>query len=133
MSLNLNFFLVRLLHFDNFCDWSSNVDVLAVFDEHLGLELAVGKHVFNVEFQLVGHVDKILVYLLDAIVEIGDVLVNTLLQSWWIKLLDEVLTDSFDDAGLVHDWAQWIFHLMCEVGSQEAQNFFLTFLQNLEI
>lgn len=105
MSSNLDFLLVRLLHFNNFLDGITDVDVLAVFLEHVGFKLAIRKHVFNAELQLVAHVNEILVDLQDAIFKIINVLISTLIHSRSIKLDDEVLADSFDDARLVHDRA----------------------------
>lgn len=103
MSLNLNFLLIGLLHFHYFLDGSANVDVLAVFHEHLRLKLAVGKHIFNAKLQLVAHINEILVDLAYAIIKIINILINTFIDSRLIELLNEVLADSVDDARLVHD------------------------------
>ena len=103
MSLNLNNLLAGLLHFNNFQNGSTNVDILAVLNEVLRLELAIRKHILDAELQLVCHVCEILVDLANAIFEIVNVLINTLVDVFLVKLLDEVVADSVDDARLVHD------------------------------
>lgn len=81
MSLYLYFLLIRLLHLDNFLNRSSDIDVLTILNEHLRLELAVSEHIFNVQLQLVGHINEILIDLADAIFEIINVLIHTLINS----------------------------------------------------
>ena len=81
MSLNLHFLLIRLLHLNNLLNRSSYVDVLAIFNKHLRLKLAVSQHIFDVQFQLIAHINEILIDLADAIFEIVNVLVNTLINS----------------------------------------------------
>lgn len=103
MSLNLNFLLIGLLHLNYFLDGSADVDVLAVFHEHVGLKLAVGKHIFDAKLQLITHVYEILVDLAYAIIKIKNILINTFIDSRLIKLLNKVVANSVDDARLVHD------------------------------
>ena len=103
MSLNLNGLLAGLLHFNHFQDGSTNVDILTVLNEVLRLKLAIGKHILNAELQLVCHVGEIFVDLANAIFEIVNVLIHALIDDSLVKLLDEVVADSIDDARLVHD------------------------------
>jgi hypothetical protein len=77
VSLDLHFLLIRLLHLNNFCNGASNVDLLAILNEHLRLELTICQHIFNVQLQLVAHINEILINLADAILEVINVLVNT--------------------------------------------------------
>lgn len=115
MGLNLNLLLIGLLHIHDLFNGGADVNVLAVLHEGMRLKLSVSKHVFDVELQLVCHVHKILVNLTNAIFEIGNVLVNSFVQSGLVKLLNEVLAYSLYDARLVHDRAQRVLHLVGKV------------------